>query len=301
MAPTTVLHAGDRQDSVLYAHQDDGVRDAVLLGSDAFFSIEDEYRPGASVHGFHLGDGSRRYNHDRQTAGGTLWDLQDLIAQLSPEDLERVLDLARRLRRKSSSSHAGGRREHGCPQSGTLPHDRSSGRRHVRTVPPLPRPAPRDQGPRTRRWAPWVGCSAPCCACSRMEPPMSAWPPITSSSRFATISGPATRPVRGWSGRFSRSSRRSKMPWWPWASGSGPWSTWRRTTPWPPPPVSRPPTGAWRRSVSGRRTKTWRQCVRGDRVVQVDSRTGTIRDADAVRKKFGVEPSSHPGLPGAGR
>lgn len=32
------------------------------------------------------------------------------------------------------------------------------------------------------------------------------------------------------------------------------------------------------------------QCVRGDRVVQVNSKTGTIRDADAVRKKFGVVP-----------
>jgi 5'-3' exonuclease len=56
------------------------------------------------------------------------------------------------------------------------------------------------------------------------------------------------------------------------------------------------------------------QCVRGDRVVQVDSRTGTIRDADAVRKKFGVEPSlipdhlalvgdaadGYPGIPGIG-
>jgi 5'-3' exonuclease len=56
------------------------------------------------------------------------------------------------------------------------------------------------------------------------------------------------------------------------------------------------------------------QCVRGDRVVQVNSRTGTIRDADAVRKKFGVEPGlipdylalvgdaadGFPGIPGIG-
>ena len=56
------------------------------------------------------------------------------------------------------------------------------------------------------------------------------------------------------------------------------------------------------------------QCVRGDRVVQVNSRTGTIRDADAVRKKFGVEPGlipdylalvgdaadGYPGIPGIG-
>ena len=32
------------------------------------------------------------------------------------------------------------------------------------------------------------------------------------------------------------------------------------------------------------------QCVRGDRVVQVDRKTGKIRDAAAVREKFGVDP-----------
>ena len=36
------------------------------------------------------------------------------------------------------------------------------------------------------------------------------------------------------------------------------------------------------------------QCVRGDRVVQVDRRTKTIRDADGVRKKFGVDPELIP-------
>jgi len=32
------------------------------------------------------------------------------------------------------------------------------------------------------------------------------------------------------------------------------------------------------------------QCVRGDRVVQVDRKTRTIRDAEGVRKRFGVDP-----------
>jgi len=32
------------------------------------------------------------------------------------------------------------------------------------------------------------------------------------------------------------------------------------------------------------------QCVRGDRVVQIDRRTKKIRDAEGVRQKFGVEP-----------
>jgi 5'-3' exonuclease len=36
------------------------------------------------------------------------------------------------------------------------------------------------------------------------------------------------------------------------------------------------------------------QCVRGDRVVQVHRRTNTILDAEAVRKKFGVEPGRIP-------
>jgi 5'-3' exonuclease len=56
------------------------------------------------------------------------------------------------------------------------------------------------------------------------------------------------------------------------------------------------------------------QCVRGDRVVQVDRRTQKIRDEAGVREKFGVEPrlipdylalvgdsaDGYPGLPGIG-
>jgi 5'-3' exonuclease len=38
------------------------------------------------------------------------------------------------------------------------------------------------------------------------------------------------------------------------------------------------------------------QCVRGDRVVQVDRRGMQIRDAEGVRKKFGVEPGLIPDL-----
>jgi 5'-3' exonuclease len=36
------------------------------------------------------------------------------------------------------------------------------------------------------------------------------------------------------------------------------------------------------------------QCVRGDRIVQVDRKTQKIRDADGVREKFGVEPALIP-------
>ena len=56
------------------------------------------------------------------------------------------------------------------------------------------------------------------------------------------------------------------------------------------------------------------QCVRGDRVVQVDRKSQQIRDADGVREKFGVEPylipdflalvgdaaDGYPGIPGIG-
>ena len=56
------------------------------------------------------------------------------------------------------------------------------------------------------------------------------------------------------------------------------------------------------------------QCVRGDRVVQVERRGGKIRNADAVREKFGVGPElipdflalvgdrsdGYPGIPGIG-
>jgi hypothetical protein len=43
------------------------------------------------------------------------------------------------------------------------------------------------------------------------------------------------------------------------------------------------------------------QCVRGDRVVQMDRRAKKIFDAQGVRQKFGVEPDAHPGFPRARR
>jgi 5'-3' exonuclease len=56
------------------------------------------------------------------------------------------------------------------------------------------------------------------------------------------------------------------------------------------------------------------QCVEGERVVQMDRKSNTIRDAEGVRKKFGVEPrlipdflalvgdaaDGYPGIPGIG-
>jgi 5'-3' exonuclease len=57
------------------------------------------------------------------------------------------------------------------------------------------------------------------------------------------------------------------------------------------------------------------QCVRGEKVVQVDNRAGEIRDEEAIRKKYGVRPSlipdflalvgdsadGYPGIPGIGK
>src|SRR6185369_13804181 len=57
------------------------------------------------------------------------------------------------------------------------------------------------------------------------------------------------------------------------------------------------------------------QCVRGDRVVQIDRRANAIRDANDVKKKFGVDPKlipdflalvgdsadGYPGIPGIGK
>ena len=51
---------------------------------------------------------------------------------------------------------------------------------------------------------------------------------------------------------------------------------------------------ASRRSASGRPTRTSRSACVGDRVVQVDRRSGQIRDADGVRAKFGVDPALIP-------
>jgi len=82
---------------------------------------------------------------------------------------------------------------------------------------------------------------------------------------------------------------------------------WPRRRLWPL------PIRASSRSSSARRTRTW-QCVRGDRVVQLDRRTRELRNESAVRQKFGAPPVSipdwlalvgdrangYPGLPGWG-
>ena len=92
---------------------------------------------------------------------------------------------------------------------------------------------------------------------------MSALRPITSSSRFETTFGLTTRQAKASSQRFSRNSIRWKRRSPPWASLYGLW--------WTP-------------------DKDLAQCVRDDRVVQVDRVRKKIRNAEGVREKFGVEP-----------
>src|ERR1700726_2002246 len=79
------------------------------------------------------------------------------------------------------------------------------------------------------------------------------------------------------------------------------------------PPISRPGTRTCRKSPSGRLTRIWRNAC-GIRVVQIDGRRKTIRDAPGVREKFGVDPplipdllalvgdaaDGYPGIPGIG-
>jgi hypothetical protein len=54
------------------------------------------------------------------------------------------------------------------------------------------------------------------------------------------------------------------------------------------------PTSAWSKVCIWTPDKDLAQCVRGDRVVQVDRRAARIRDAAGVRAKFGVEPARIP-------
>ena len=120
-------------------------------------------------------------------------------------------------------------------------------------------------------------------------------------------------------GRRSRAARRSSLRWrrrsWTWASPSGPWSSSRPTTRWPRRRASPRPTTTCEQVRIWTPDKDLAQCVSGDRVVQVDRRNNTVRNAGGVREKFGVEPEpipdllalvgdaadGYPGIPGIGK
>ena len=86
-----------------------------------------------------------------------------------------------------------------------------------------------------------------------------------------------------------------------WASSSGRWSSSRPTMRWPRRRASPPPTRAVEKVCIWTPDKDLAQCVRGDRVVQVDrKRQGDPRRgrrAREVRRRAGADPR----LPGAGR
>ena len=102
-------------------------------------------------------------------------------------------------------------------------------------------------------------------------------------------------------GAVRRSSIRSRRRWWRWASSPGRWSSSRPTTRSPRRRASPPPTRAVEKVCIWTPDKDLAQCVRDDRVVQVDRRGKAIRDAAGVRAKFGVAPGADPRLAGAGR
>ena len=78
------------------------------------------------------------------------------------------------------------------------------------------------------------------------------------------------------------------------AWSSGPWSSSRPTTPWPRRRPWRRPIRGSSRSIVCTPDKDLAQCVRGDRVVQLDRRTREMRDEAGVQQKFGVLPASIP-------
>ena len=183
-----------------------------------------------------------------------------------------------------------------------MPNDRPPRRRHLRAVPPLLRPAPLHQGrgPAVRR-----GASACCSRCCEMI------------EQGATHLGVATDHViesfrndlwpgyktggRHRAGAAARSSIRSRRRSPRWASSSGRWSSSRPTTRSPRRRASPPPTRRVEKVCIWTPDKDLAQCVRGDRVVQVDrERQGDPRRrrrAREVRRRAGADSR----LPGARR
>ena len=96
----------------------------------------------------------------------------------------------------------------------------------------------------------------------------------------------AARAVRAARGGARGDGRRS----------SGRWSSSRPTTRSPRPRASPTRTTRVQQVCIWTPDKDLAQCVRGDRVVQVDRRSNSVRNADGVREKFGVEPARIPDL-----
>ena len=202
-----------------------------------------------------------------------------------------------------------------------LPVDPRAARRRrapvLRTaVPAFLRPAALQQGRRSRRSAPSSACCIPCCRC--IETGCDARR-CCDRSRHRVVSqpssGPATRPATA----SSRALRRAI----PSARRGARRDGRRRVADGRARGRRRARLGRADRRRSDPRVekvciwtpdKDLAQCVRGDRVVQVDRRGEEVRDADGVRAKFGVAPElipdclalvgdaadGYPGIPGIG-
>ena len=119
-------------------------------------------------------------------------------------------------------------------------------------------------------------------------PPISASPPITSSSPSATIFGPVTRPGAG----IEPALHAQFHPLEDALAAMG-------VAVWPMIELEADDALASAAHLAAEdarvekvciwaNDKDLAQCVRGDRVVQMDRRSMEIRDAEGVRKKFGV-------------
>ena len=124
--------------------------------------------------------------------------------------------------------------------------------------------------------------------------PMSASPPITSSSRSATTCGPATRRAKAWTRCSWPSSPSSKRPSWPWAWRCGRWSSSKPTTPWHRrQPWLSTTTGSSRFSCARPTRTSPSACAAAASCNSTGART-SITDEEAVRDRYGIGPLSIP-------
>src|ERR1700752_263429 len=91
-----------------------------------------------------------------------------------------------------------------------------------------------------------------------MTPRMSVYRRTTLSSRFATTSGQGTKRAPASNAPYERSLFHSRKHWWRWVLRFGPWSKWKQTTRLRLLLIWQLRMSEWKRFVSGRLTKIWR-------------------------------------------
>ena len=138
-----------------------------------------------------------------------------------------------------------------------------------------------------------------CCTTPTRPSPTSRSPSTTPSARSATICSPTTRATRACRPSCARSSTPSRRPCARWASSSGRCASTRPTTRWPPAPAASATQVEQVRIMTP--DKDLGQCLRGDRVVQVDRRQHKVTDEAALPHPARLRPRQHARLPGADR